>query len=75
MTTATALNFKIDGMHCAACVRRVTHALSREPGVEVQDVQVGEASVIFDGTQASAESIASAVNRIGFRAVAGPANG
>lgn len=35
----------IDGMHCDACVRRVRAALDNQPGVSVDDVKVGEATV------------------------------
>jgi copper chaperone CopZ len=34
---------KIDGMHCGACVRRVSQALAATPGVVVNDVRVGAA--------------------------------
>lgn len=33
----------IDGMHCGACVRRVSQALSATEGVEVKEVRVGAA--------------------------------
>lgn len=35
----------IDGMHCGACVRRVTQALERVPGAEVVEVRIGAARV------------------------------
>jgi copper chaperone CopZ len=34
---------KIDGMHCASCVRRVSQALAATPGVQVNEVTVGAA--------------------------------
>ncbi len=34
---------RIDGMHCGACVRRVSQALAQTPGLEVKEVQVGAA--------------------------------
>jgi copper chaperone len=34
---------KIDGMHCGSCVRRVSQALARDPGVVVNEVRVGAA--------------------------------
>lgn len=34
---------RIDGMHCGACVRRVTQALSSVEGTVVNQVSVGEA--------------------------------
>ncbi len=35
----------IEGMHCGACVRRVSQALAQTPGLEVKEVQVGAARV------------------------------
>ena len=35
----------IDGMHCGACVRRVSQALAQTPGLEVKEVQVGAARI------------------------------
>jgi copper chaperone len=66
---STPLILKIEGMHCAACVRRVTAALSQVPGVHVQQVEVGSAKLDFDPAQAAPEVIAAAVNKIGFNAI------
>lgn len=65
---STSLTLKIDGMHCGACVRRVTAALSKMPGVVVKDVQVGRAEVGFDPGQSAPAAIAAAVSSIGFNA-------
>lgn len=35
----------IDGMHCGACVRRVTQTLQRVPGTTVEEVRIGAARV------------------------------
>jgi copper chaperone len=37
------LTVKIDGMHCGACVRRVSQALGSVPGVQVNEVRIGAA--------------------------------
>jgi cation transport ATPase len=42
------LNLAIEGMHCGACVRRVTTALQGIEGVTVKPVEVGSAKVAFD---------------------------
>ena len=63
-----SLTLKIDGMHCDACVRRVTAVLSQVPGVEVKNVQVGSAAVAFDPAKASPVTIAQAISKIGFTA-------
>ena len=39
----TEFTLKIDGMHCASCVRRVSQALTATPGVIVNEVSVGAA--------------------------------
>ncbi len=39
------VDLKIEGMHCDACVRRVTALLKRVEGVEVGSVKVGAATV------------------------------
>jgi copper chaperone len=62
------LQLSIEGMHCGACVRRVTTALAGVAGVEVGSVEVGSAKLAFDPAKASAEEIAAAVNGIGFAA-------
>ncbi len=36
---------KIDGMHCGSCVRRVSQALASAPGVAVNEVSVGKATL------------------------------
>lgn len=59
----------INGMHCDACVRRVTNALQQIDGATVDDVAVGSAHLSFNPEQTSQEKIAQAINRIGFHAV------
>jgi copper chaperone len=34
---------RIDGMHCGACVRRVSQALASAQGIEVEEVRIGAA--------------------------------
>jgi copper chaperone len=58
----------INGMHCGACVRRVTEALNRLDGVEVNSVEVGSARVIVDSREKSADLVTSALSRFGFTA-------
>jgi copper chaperone len=62
------LTLSIEGMHCGGCVRRVTTALQGIEGVELGAVEVGLAKMTFHPSQASAEEIAAAVDRIGFSA-------
>ena len=42
------LELSIEGMHCGACVRRVTNALQTVPGVQVNSVEVGSAKLEFN---------------------------
>jgi copper chaperone len=62
------LTLSIEGMHCGACVRRVTDALQKVDGVELGSVEVGSAKLAFDPEESTADQIAAAVNRIGFQA-------
>lgn len=62
------LKLSIEGMHCGACVGRVTSVLKGIEGVEVGVVEVGSASAKFDSAKVSAEAIATAIDRIGFSA-------
>jgi copper chaperone len=62
------VKISIEGMHCAACVRRVTNALNGVEGVRVDSVEVGSASVALDTATVTPEQIESAVDRIGFTA-------
>ncbi len=62
------MKLSIEGMHCGACVRRVTNALSAVPGVQVESVDVGSAKVGFDPASVKPEQVADAVDRIGFKA-------
>jgi Cu+-exporting ATPase len=59
------LAFKISGMHCEACVRRVRAALEKLPAVSVEDVQVGSARLTTDGA-ADQEVIRAAIAKTGF---------
>jgi copper chaperone len=62
------LNLAIEGMHCGACVRRVTTALQGVGGITVKSVEVGSAKVVFSAAETSAQEIAAALGRIGFPA-------
>lgn len=68
MPTNQTLHLAIEGMHCAACVNRVSAALRKVSGVAVDQVAVGSADVTYDPQAASPEQIAAAVNRVGFTA-------
>jgi copper chaperone len=62
------LNLAIEGMHCGACVRRVTSALQSVESVRVHSVEVGSAKVAFDAAETSAQDITAELDRSGFPA-------
>jgi copper chaperone CopZ len=62
------IRLSIEGMHCDACVRRVSNALAGVEGVRVDSVQVGSVTVATDPARVSPEQVAAAVDRIGFTA-------
>jgi copper chaperone len=64
----STLTLSIEGMHCGACIRRVTDALQKVDGVEVGSVEVGSAKLAFSPEETTVDQIAAAVNRIGFQA-------
>lgn len=62
----------IDGMHCGACVRRVSQALSQTPGLEVKEVQVGAARVASAQEPPPVDAAIAALAAAGYRAQSAP---
>jgi copper chaperone len=62
------VSLAIEGMHCGACVRRVTAALEKLDGVEVLKVDIGAAEVRLADPSAGDQRIVDAIERIGFKA-------
>ena len=60
------LTFQIDGMHCGACVQRVTRALSQVPVTQVDEVRVGAARL--HAGAASPDAYLAAIRKAGFEA-------
>ena len=58
------ITLKIDGMHCGACIRRVTQTLQRVPGTEVEEVRIGAARV----KSGDASAIVAALAKAGYPA-------
>ena len=71
MPTPQPLSLSIEGMHCGGCVNRVTMALSKTPGVTIERVDVGSASIAYDPAQTSQQAIIEAIKGLGFTARAG----
>ena len=65
---------KIDGMSCGGCVRHVTQALTKLPGVKVEQVQVGSATVLVDPSNGTRQSVLLGLRDAGYEAaeVTGP---
>lgn len=60
------LTLQIDGMSCGHCVARVKQTLSRLDGVEVRNVEVGSAEMVYDPSRVSPDRILEAVDGLGF---------
>jgi copper chaperone len=63
----TEIALRIDGMHCGACIRRVTHSLQATPGAEVEEVRLGAARVKLP-KGAGAYALVAGLARAGFAA-------
>lgn len=62
------LTLRIENMHCGACVRRVTQALEKIHGVQVDEVRIGAARVqASDDVRESA--LVGAVEKAGYSAI------
>ena len=62
------LKLEVSGMSCGHCVQAVRQALEGVPGVKVESVQVGSASVAFDEQQATVGDLVDAVYNAGYEA-------
>lgn len=60
--------FVVEGMSCGGCVKAVTSVLRRLPGVEVDEVTIGAATVHVDPQKSSGEAVAAALTDAGFPA-------
>ena len=58
----------ITGMSCDGCVRHVTKALSRVPGVTVKQVTVGHATVEYGGQADMLAAMVKAIDDAGYQA-------
>ncbi len=59
---------RIDGMHCASCVRRVSQALASTPGVAVNEVTVGTAKLSSREQPLPVHAAIAALAKAGFAA-------
>jgi copper chaperone len=64
----SSITLKIDGMHCGACVHRVTRALQSVEGAEVQEVRLGAARVSVEDVGATEPALLASVAKAGYSA-------
>jgi len=67
-------NFAIRGMGCGSCVNKVTAALKSLPGVTVEKVAVGSATVLVDPELTGSDQLVEAISAAGFSAEEIPAS-
>jgi copper chaperone CopZ len=61
------ITLQIDGMHCGACIRRVTQSLQSVAGTEVEEVRLGAARVKLAET-ATTDDLIAQLGKAGFAA-------
>ena len=59
---------QIDGMHCGACIRRVSQALASAEGVQVKEVRLGEARLSTTQEPAPVDLAIAALAKAGYSA-------
>jgi copper chaperone CopZ len=59
----------ISGMSCGSCVNAVRKALDSVPGVHVDAVTVGSATVSYDASEATAAAIDKAIRDAGYEPI------
>lgn len=64
----TQFTIRIDGMHCGACVRRVTQALASAPGVTVEEVRIGAARLSTEKIPLPVQPALEALQKVGYTA-------
>lgn len=62
------LKLDVSGMSCGHCVHAVREALGAVPGVKIEDVRIGSASVSFDDDKVTVGDLVDAVANAGYEA-------
>lgn len=62
---------QINGMSCGHCVSAVRMALTAVPGVAVEEVTIGSATVVIDEAVGSLSAAESAIDAAGYDVVKG----
>jgi len=73
MTKSGEVTLRIEGMHCAGCVRSIEHGISQLPGVSECRVNlaIGSAAVVYDVDRLDEKAIIGRVAELGYSATAG----
>lgn len=58
--------FRIEGMGCGHCVKAVREALAGIPGLQVEEVKLGSATVSYDPALVGEDRIRAAVAAAGY---------
>ena len=64
------LTLNITGMSCGHCVNAVSQTLNAMPGVKVESVQMGRATVSYDEGAVKPDAIERAIGDAGYTATA-----
>ena len=62
------VNLTIEGMSCDHCLRAVRGRLERTPGVAIEQVAIGSATVQYDPAKTSIDDIEEAIADEGYTA-------
>ena len=62
------LKLDVSGMSCGHCVGAVRDALAGVPGVKVDEVRIGSASVTIDESKTKVSQLVDAVSDAGYEA-------
>lgn len=65
----TTKELKIEGMSCNHCVLAVKKELSKLPNVNVENVQIGTAKVVYDETKVDEKSLIMAIQEAGYTVI------
>lgn len=65
------IDLTIEGMTCEHCVRAVRGALENVPGVRVEAVDIGSATVEYDPERVNEETLVDAIADEGYTAFRG----
>ena len=62
------VTLEVQGMSCGHCVRSVDEALKSVDGVQVERVEIGSATVVYDPDKVTMGSLIDAVSDAGYEA-------